>query len=55
MINFEKCKPDCPECGGNGFIGGDTQSLWACTIAVRRHRKAIDAEMKKGAQKLPNS
>ena len=53
MAEFIKCKPDCPECGGNGYIGGDTQSPWSCTVAVRRYRKALDEENKKGEPKSP--
>jgi len=32
----EKCKPDCPECGGNGAIGGDLESPWVCSQYMRR-------------------
>ena len=30
------CDKTCPECGGNGFIGGDTSAPWICTIWARR-------------------
>jgi hypothetical protein len=34
-----RCKPDCPECKGTGSIGGDTDSMWACTRWTMRLRR----------------
>ena len=40
----EPCGPDCPECGGNGYVGGDVKSPWACTRWLRRVRRNMDRE-----------
>jgi len=37
-----RCKPTCEECGGNGSIGGDTESMWCCTrwtSRIMRHNR----------------
>lgn len=42
-----QCDETCPECKGNGHIGGDTYSPWCCTKWVARERKAREKNNEK--------
>lgn len=42
------CQKDCQECGGNGHIGGDLKSPWACTMMVKRHVTTLNVAAAEG-------